>query len=343
MTNSDIRPLIQAAMRAAFPAAEDRVAQFYAMQEYHLGWRDINLQPALSDPGKLLRPQLVLLACQAVGGDTNQALPLAAGIQLLHDFSLIHDDIEDQSDARRGRITVWKQWGIAQGINAGDGMFTLAHLSLHRLSEAGVPAEVVLRVLRQFEETILTICEGQFLDLSFEGNLQITADDYLAMIARKTAALIAASAGLGSIVGGAHDASVQALFSFGQNLGLAFQIQDDVLGIWGEPEQTGKPRAADLYRRKVSLPVVYALRHAPRRADLERIYHQPELSDADVADVLAVLDEAEARAYTEATAATYHQAAIAALASVQCGADPAAQAAHARMMALAEGLVGRQH
>src|SRR5919205_4345222 len=120
MSQPDIRTSIQAAMRAAFPAAEARVAQFYAMQEYQLGWRDEQLAPASVDPGKLLPPQLTLLACRAAGGDPRQALPLAAAIQLIHDFSLIHDDIEDNSATRRGRSTIWKLWGLAQGVNTGD-------------------------------------------------------------------------------------------------------------------------------------------------------------------------------------------------------------------------------
>src|SRR5262245_39973061 len=190
MNQSDTRISIQAAMRAAFPQAEARVARFYAMQEYQLGWRDEQLAPAHVDPGKLLRPQLTLLACRVAGGDPQQALPLAAAIQLIHDFSLIHDDIEDNSDTRRGRPTVWKLWGLAQGINTGDGMFVVAHLALHQLVQAGVPAEVTLDVLKRFDQTILALCEGQFLDLSFEGNLTIGEADYLAMISGKTATLL---------------------------------------------------------------------------------------------------------------------------------------------------------
>src|SRR4051794_22017412 len=133
MNPSDSRISIQHAMRAAFPAAEERVTRFYTMQEYQLGWRDEQLAPADVATGKLLRPRLTLLACRAAGGDPSQALPLAAGIQLIHDFSLIHDDIEDNSDTRRGRPAVWKLWGLAQGINTGDGMFVIAHLALHRM------------------------------------------------------------------------------------------------------------------------------------------------------------------------------------------------------------------
>jgi geranylgeranyl diphosphate synthase type I len=323
-------------MRAAFPAAEARVAQFYAMQQYQLGWRDERLAPADVDPGKLLRPQLTLLACRAAGGDPRQALPLAAGIQLIHDFSLIHDDIEDNSDLRRGRPTVWKLWGLAHGVNAGDGMFVVAHLALHRLSQAGVHPEVVLEVLRRFDQTILTICEGQFLDLSFEGDLQISEADYLTMISCKTAALAAAAAGLGAIVGGADAPTAQALFDFGQNLGLAFQVQDDVLGIWGDPAMTGKPAAADLYRRKLSLPIIHALRAAAESDALERLYSQAEISDCDAGQLLGILAEAGAREYTEGVATFYHRQALAALDAARGD-----TAALAELRALAERLVGR--
>ncbi|MGB9752207.1 MAG: polyprenyl synthetase [Roseiflexus castenholzii] len=337
MKHADERTAIEAAMRAAFPQADERVARFYAMQEYHLGWRDEDLQPASFDPGKLLRPRLCLLSCRVVGGDPRDALPLAAAIQLLHDFSLIHDDIQDQSDTRRGRPTVWKLWGLAQGINTGDGMFTIAHLALHRLSLTGVPPATVLDVLRRFDETILTICEGQFLDLSYEGNLQIDESAYLAMIERKTAALIAASAELGALVGGADEETIQALFDFGRALGMAFQIEDDVLGIWGDPAVTGKPFAADLHRRKLSLPVIHALTTSPDRAFLKSLYAQAALDNDSVRQVLAILDAAGSRVYAETTAAAYHGEAFAALDRVQGDAT-----ALEELRAIATSLLGRR-
>jgi geranylgeranyl diphosphate synthase, type I len=342
MKKSDIRAVIQEEMRATFPEAEERVARFYAMQAYHLGWRDENLLPASFDAGKLLRPQLAILTCRAVGGEVAHALPLAAGIQLIHDFSLIHDDIEDQSDTRRGRVTVWKQWGLAHGINVGDGMFVVAHLALHRLADAGVAPALALEVIRRFDQTILTICEGQFLDLSFEGDLSIGEADYLAMIGRKTAALIACAAGLGAMVGEASEESVQALFDFGQNLGLSFQIQDDLLGIWGEPTLTGKPRAADICRRKVSLPIVHALRHATENATLERIYRQEQVSDDEVTQVLTVLEEAGSYRYSEQEAARHHRKALQALEQVQGGESSEAREALGHIRAMAEMLMGRQ-
>lgn len=342
MTKADTRQQIRAAMSAAFPEAERRVATFYQMQEFHLGWRDEALNRAESDPGKLIRPQLVLLACQAAGGEPASALPLAGGIQLLHDFTLIHDDIEDNSDTRRGRPTLWTIWGLAQGINAGDGMFVLAHLAIHRLSEAGVPAERTLAVLRRFDQVILQVCEGQYLDLSFEGNLAITPDDYLAMIGRKTAALVAGACELGAMVAGAPDATAEALAAFGRSVGLAFQIEDDILGIWGDPDVTGKPRAADLYRRKLSLPVVYALANAADRAELERLYSESTMDDEAVARALAILDSVDARSYCAFIAAEHHAAAFAAIDSLAPTVSPAADAARRQLRGLAESLIGRQ-
>lgn len=347
MTPIDIRATIQAAMRTAFPVVEQRVAHFYAMQEYHLGWRDAELQPALFDPGKLLRPQLAILACRAVGGQTEHVLPLAAAIQLIHDFTLIHDDIQDQSDMRRGRVTVWKQWGLAHGINVGDGMFIIAHMSLYRLTDAGVPAPVILDVLQRFETTNLKICEGQFLDLSFEGDLGISAADYLAMIERKTATLLAGAASMGAVVGGADAATVAALYTFGLSLGLAFQIQDDILGIWGDPAVTGKPRAADLYRRKLSLPIIYALRSDneaahPHRAELQQRYQQAQLHDQDVERVLIALEAAGSRRYCEEVALGYYQQALHALDQVQSGSGTEAAEALAQMRTMTAQLLGRQ-
>jgi geranylgeranyl diphosphate synthase type I len=338
MKQDDPRTAIQEMIRAAFPQAEARVARFYAMQEYQLGWRDGRLTPAHAESGKLLRPLLSLLACRAAGGVPERALPLAAGIQLVHDFSLIHDDIEDQGEMRRGRPTVWKLWGLAQGINTGDGMLIIAHLAVHRLSEVGVPAEIALEVIRRFDETILTVCEGQYLDLSYESDLGISEADYLAMISRKTASLVAAACGLGAIVGGADAATAAAMFDFGQNLGLAFQVQDDVLGIWGDSALTGKPPAADLHRRKVSLPIIHALNGAEQREGLAQLYAKQRTGDEDVRRMLDILEQAGARDYTEGVAAFYHKQALAALDSVR-GRDAAALA---ELREIAEGLLQRR-
>jgi geranylgeranyl diphosphate synthase type I len=322
-----VEALLRAAMQRPFPAHDARTEQFYQMMEYHLGWRDEQLRAVATDPGKLIRPRLCLLACQAVGGDLRQALPVAAALQLIHDFTLVHDDIQDRSDQRRGRPTVWRLWGEAQGINVGDGLFIISHMALERLVEAGVSARLALTIMREFDATVLRICEGQFLDLSFEDRLDLDETDYMAMIERKTAALIAAALQLGALAGGAD----------GQDLGLAFQIQDDVLGIWGDPQVTGKPFAADLFRRKKSLPVVYALAHAGAedQAQLRAIYSKPIVDEHDLELLLDVLERAGARAYAEAEAARLHQDALAALDQTPGG------GALDELRALAQSLLGR--
>lgn len=341
-STADLSAIIQRAMRAAFPAAEASVARFYAMQEYHLGWRDTALQSSSAHPGKLIRPQLALLACGVVGGDTAQALPLAASIQLAHDFTLLHDDIQDNSDLRRGRVTVWKQWGAAQAINAGDGMLLVAQLALYQLADAGVPAPVVLDVARRFSQTILEVCEGQFLDMSFEGRLDLQEDDYLAMIGRKTATLLAGATSLGAIVGGAEPVDVHALADFGRSLGLSFQIQDDVLGIWGQPAVTGKPHAADLRQRKVSLPIIRALHDEAAATVLRQVYSRPAVDEQAIHAALDALEMTDARRSCEELAAHYHQQALAALARLQPPTGDDAQAALEQLHAMTAALLGRQ-
>lgn len=330
---------LRAAMRAAFPSYDERLLPLYGMVEYHLGWRDERLQPHDFGSGKLIRPRLCLLACRAIGGNPDRALPLAAAIQLVHDFTLVHDDIQDRSDLRRGRPTVWRLWGEAQGINAGDALFALSHLALARLSDAGVQHDVVLAVLRRFDETILRICEGQYLDLSFEERLDLSEADYLTMIERKTAVLLAAALELGALVGGGSAAAAEALRHYGLALGLAFQMQDDLLGIWGDPKRTGKPFAADLYRRKKSLPVIYALSHAQPddQSLLRSLYSRDELGPDDVAALLEILDRFGARRYVEEAAVRYHADALAALDRVQDGNAEAL----AELRSLAQSLLGR--
>ncbi|MBM7846713.1 polyprenyl synthetase family protein [Herpetosiphon giganteus] len=329
---------IRQAMQQAFPAADARVSLFYEMQEYHLGWRDAQLAPTHADRGKLLRPRFCLLACAAVGGNPEQAEPLAAAIQLLHDFSLIHDDIEDHSPTRRGRETVWKLWDVPQAINVGDGMFTLAQLSLFRLSDVGVEASVVVEIARRFNQTIIRLCEGQYLDMSFEQRLDISEADYLAMISRKTAALIAAAAGLGAILGNANREQASALYNWGEALGLAFQIEDDMLGIWGAEAVTGKPDAHDIWGRKKSLPIIHALAHAD--ADdgktLAAIYQKAELEASDIPTVLAILERTGSQGYTAGVAKFYHEQALAALADLQGEAEPIAE-----LHGLTKQLLGR--
>jgi geranylgeranyl diphosphate synthase type I len=274
------------------------------MLHYHIGWTDEQFHPVQFKGGKRLRPLFTLLACQAAGGHPTHALPAAAAVELIHNFSLIHDDIQDRSETRRGRSTVWARWGEAQAINAGDAMFTLAHLALHRLLDHGLPADRVATALRLLDQTSLALCYGQHLDLDFENRLDVDTEAYLTMVRGKTAALLGCAGQLGALVATPDPVLTGRYRRVGEELGLAFQIQDDLLGIWGDSDVIGKPVADDIRRRKKSLPIVYAL---GRQNDLgtERLrvlYAKDALTEEDVDQALAILDAGQGRAYAEGLA-----------------------------------------
>lgn len=289
------------------PALESSDLTHYGLMRYHLGWEDRSGRPEAGFRGKLIRPLLCLVSCEAVGGNAERALPLAAALELMHNFSLIHDDIEDHSPQRHGRDTVWRVWGVAQAVNAGDGMFALAHVTLHRLQATAVAATRVLAAARLLDQASLRLCEGQYRDLAFEQQTAVSSADYLDMVGGKTAALMAAAAASGALVGDAGDEAVAAFQQFGENLGFAFQIRDDILGIWGQASATGKPTGEDIRARKKSFPVVYAFERASSddRAALQAIYDQNALHAEDVAKVLRILERTRARASSQRAAARY--------------------------------------
>lgn len=326
-------PALEAELRDLLVSAGPEYADYYGMLHYHMGWLDAELHPTNSQTGKRVRPVLCLLACEAAGGDPEQALPAAAGIETLHNFSLLHDDIEDNSDTRRGRPTVWKLWGRPQAINAGDGMFALAHLAFTRLPQRGVPVERAFAVLHIFEQTCLTLTHGQYLDLCFEDHLDVTVEDYMTMINAKTAALIATSTYLGAFLAGADETTAGHYHDFGHHLGLAFQIRDDVLGIWGDVDVTGKSTSSDIETRKKTLPVVYGLERSPA---LRQLYAGEEIPPDQVTWVAQTLSELGARQLAETLAAEHHQKTMEAL--EQSGA--AGQAGQA-LRELATGLLKR--
>ncbi len=287
---------IEDELRRVVGGGPAHLADYYAMLEYHLGWRDEQGNPApVSTRGKRIRPLLCLLSCAAAGGHWENALPMAAAVELLHNFSLIHDDIQDGSPRRRGRPTLWKIWGPAQAINAGDAMFIQAHLAPHGLAARGLPPALALTALEAFDQVCLTLTQGQYLDMSFEGRERVNVAEYMEMIEYKTGALIAASARLGALIAGAAADTVEHFHCYGRGLGLAFQIQDDLLGIWGDPAVTGKSVASDLQHRKKSLPVVFGLEHS---ADFARDYARPSQPDEDVSRWATTLEDLGARAHT---------------------------------------------
>lgn len=305
------RAEVTAELRAAL---EPLPSPVYALARYHLGWQDREGRERQPSGGKMLRPALCLACCRAAGGDPDRALPAAAALELCHNFTLIHDDIEDESRLRHGRETVWSVWGMAHGVNAGDALFALAERTLLRLADRGVPADRVLRAAGLLNDACLRLCEGQYLDLEFERRAEVSRAEYTAMIDGKTASLTAASAAIGAVAGGADDATVTAFQRFGRTLGLAFQVQDDYLGAWGLEEDTGKP-GADIRDRKKSFPVVYALEAASPedRGGLRELYARPELDDGGVEQALAVLDRCGARKATRQEAQRLAAEAVAGL------------------------------
>ncbi len=298
------RAAIDAELRSVFA---QRRSELYDSMRYHLGWIDEKGRPLQNSVGKALRPTLCLLACEAVGGDFHQALPAAAAIELVHNFSLIHDDIQDEDRERRHRPTVWSLWGKPQAINSGTAMRVLASLAMLRLAERGIAPQRQIRAQRILDESCLSLIEGQWLDLSFERRLDIGVADYLKMIEKKTAALISCSLEIGALLGTEDEFIISSFRDFGQNLGLAFQIRDDILGIWGEEEKTGKPQGSDIYRKKKSLPIVYALERAKDelKTALINIYQGEAIDNKELNKVLQILQELNAQDYAQRMAEEY--------------------------------------
>jgi geranylgeranyl diphosphate synthase type I len=296
-------PVIEQDLHTVLETPDGSPPQFYRMLHYHMGWIDSSGNLVASQAGKRLRPALCLMAAKAVAGSYHKARAAAVAVELLHNFSLMHDDIEDESPIRHGRSTVWNLWGIEQAINAGDALYALAHLAIPRLAPADIPAALIAQMLATLDETSLEVTRGQHLDMSFATRESVSVEDYLGMIGGKTAALIGASAELGAASAGAGAETQEHYRQFGRNLGMAFQIMDDILDIWGAPETTGKQAAVDIYHRKKSLPVVFGLE---KGVELRHLYAASQPFDQDdVARVIAQLDDFGARAYAEEQAERY--------------------------------------
>jgi geranylgeranyl diphosphate synthase, type I len=286
---------------------DSSTAGVYEMVRYHLG-----LDRAGAPAGKRMRPLLGLLAYASIAGDYRRALPGAAAVELGHNFSLVHDDIEDGDRERHHRPTVWAVYGVPQAINTGDMLFSLSRQALHRLTDLGFSDAKVLRLTRLYDETCVALCEGQYIDIrTSESNELMSVELYFDMIGRKTAALIAASIEAGAILATDDDEVIRRYRRFGWALGLAFQLNDDLLGIWGQEHATGK-QPTDVARRKKTLPVIYASEHAgPEDRDrLRELYARPTLDESGVTEVLAILERSGAREYTRDEARRYRDEAL---------------------------------
>jgi len=208
--------------------------------------------------GKRIRPLLLLLCAEGAGGNWEHAMPAAAAIELVHNFSLIHDDIEDKGEFRRGKRAVWVKWGLEKGLNAGDAMFTASFKSLANLDKY-YENEIVQDSYRIFVDTCLELTFGQHLDIDFENRSEVLAEEYYEMINYKTAALIASSSRIGALLAGKEKTQQEIYMEFGRHLGIAFQIYDDWLGVWGDPEKTGKSASSDIVEGKKSLPIILGI------------------------------------------------------------------------------------
>jgi geranylgeranyl diphosphate synthase type I len=310
---TDLLGEIEAEMRSVLAEQDGRARPLYEMLGYHLG-----LDQPDGPRGKRMRPLLGLLAYQSLTGDYRAALPGAAAVELGHNFSLVHDDIEDADRERRHRPTLWAIWGVPLAINAGDALFALSRLALYRLLEDGFSERRVLALMRVYDETCLALCEGQFLDISFERRTDITVEEYLDMIGRKTAALVGASVQAGAILATDDAATIEAYRQFGYHLGLAFQMADDVKGTFWSSAESGKPEAGDVRKRKKTLPLVWALEHGGPD-DVERLREiyaggqatEGPMSQPDVDAVLEILVRCGARERAQDEARRYRDMALA--------------------------------
>ncbi|HIO65027.1 MAG TPA: polyprenyl synthetase family protein [Dehalococcoidia bacterium] len=291
----------------------------YDMLRYYMGWVDENGRPHEAMEGKALRPTLCLFACEAVGGALEMAMPSAVALEFIHNFSLIHDDIQDRDEIRHNRKTLWAVWGDPKALVAGNVLRVVADECLHQLLDSGLDYDRALAAGTLLTEAYLEMIEGQYLDLQFEGRHDISMSDYLNMISRKTGALIRCSLNLGAVVGAQEQGVGDAFKESGRAMGYVFQIIDDVLGVWGDEETTGKPVGADIRRKKNSYPVVYTMGRANDKDQkmLNEIYEKDELDDSDVDSVLAVMDRLDVKNQAQQEAEKYANVALESLAPVE--------------------------
>ncbi len=285
----DLQQVIDQAVPAEYP-------DLRAMLTYHMGWEGEGAGPEAQ--GKRIRPLLVLLSSEAAGGTWRQALPAASAVELLHNFSLVHDDVQDNSPVRRSRATVWVKWGVPQAINAGDTLFTVAFLTLQRLVET-IPAPQVIQANRVLQKTCLYLTQGQYLDLSYKSRRSLPLEAYWPMVGGKTSALLSCCTELGALVAGVQPVRQKAFGEYGYTLGLAFQVLDDWLGIWGDVALTGKSVESDLASGKKTLPVLYGL---SQNGHFAQRWQQGNVTPEEVPDLAQMLREEGAYDYTLTTA-----------------------------------------
>jgi len=275
------------------PVSENKPQSLYAPIRY-----------AMNGNGKRLRPVLLLLTCDALHGSIKAALPAAAAVELMHNFTLVHDDMMDNDDTRRGRPTVHRKWDNDAALLAGDGLLALAYRSLLRTRSSNLP-----RLAQVLTDGIIELCEGQALDRDFEQRDEVTMADYLAMIMKKTARLLSICTEMGALIATAGETQIKLFRQFGEHLGLAFQIQDDLLDITISQDMLGKDFGSDVKRRKKTFLYIYAMTQAARqhRESLKKIFQKTAIGHDDILSVQQIFNAAGALAAAETAACDHLQ------------------------------------
>ena len=271
----------------------------YDLLRYHFGWADQRGQPEDLPLALRLQSLLALVCCEALSGDFQAALPAAAGIELVHNFTLVHSDVQSGRVDQEDRPSIWWVWGPAQAINAGDGLHALGRTTIMRLAQRGVAADRVLRAVELLDGACLTLCEGQYMDLDFQDQLLVTSGAYYDMIGRKTGALAGCSAELGALAAGGDESVCLKVRAAGNRLGMAWQIGQDINDFWGR--RGDGMTASNVLNKKKSLPLILAMETAELavKRELGNIYAKRVLQPEDVSRVIEILDQAQARQSSE--------------------------------------------
>lgn len=296
-TYDSYRAGVHAELRSAF---DGRQGMLYDLLRYHLGWVDERGNPADDSLTTLHHCGVLTMAsADAVAGGHQEAITAAAAVELAYNFVLVHNDVQaGRIDQDNLRPSIWWVWGPSQAINAGDGLHALARAMLMRMCDTGVAAETVLAGLQALDRACLTLCEGQYMDLTYQDQLMVSEADYMDMIGRKSGALAGCAARLGALVSGAPSGTADALEQWGRNLGMARQVREDISDLWGRSGDGFTP--ANILNKKKSLPLIHALQHSDTAAkrELGSIYMKRVLEPGDTPRIVAILQEAGSLEYS---------------------------------------------
>ncbi len=292
------KDLVDKKIRTLFEEAGD--LPMYHMLRYFMGYSNDLKTPSEGKHGKRTRSALLLLTANMYGGATS-ALDLAAAIELFHNFTLVHDDIVDNDEMRRGQETVWKLWGVPHAINSGDAQLLLTSRAL--LNAAYTDSVHGTKAAQTLNNHFLEVCEGQYLDFELTdkqvGDTSVTEERYFEMIRKKTAVLVGAATEAGGVAAECPEEDVSVLYEYGEALGMAYQVKDDLVSVWSNTEETGKRAYGDVYERKKTYPVLYTLEHGNREQLISLYTKKEELSDSEVGEVVQLFEEAGAKDATQ--------------------------------------------